>query len=167
MATQEVKSWINKIFFASLNNADFAQMESFCLLWNIFEKKVGNGSQESLGLVKIEKFIFDENITIDDSILQPCFDYFRSRYIENGETNSKFEKLNISNNKFKDIFKNILVNNNALEKEKILGISIIAYRIRNNSFHGTKGLSEISNQKDTFEYLNKFLMGFLDNFSLI
>jgi hypothetical protein len=60
MATQTVVNWINNKFSASRSKEDFEQMESFCLLWNVFEKRVENGQGSFEGLPTIEKFIFDK-----------------------------------------------------------------------------------------------------------
>ena len=170
MATQKVVDWINEKFFVTktYNKEDFEQMESFCLLWNLFEKKVADGSETSLGLSKIEKFATKNSqyINIDNTIMEDCFNYFQNRYIENGTTNAQFDNLKFRQNdtQYSDKLKNILTNNSmsSTESEKILGILTIAYRIRNNSFHGTKELPEIVNQKETFKHFNDFLMSFLN-----
>ena len=164
MATQTVVNWINTKFSATRSKEDFEQMESFCLLWNLFEKKVGNGSKTSVGLPAIKKYVTDnyQNINIDNAIMDSCFNYFQNRYIENGVSNNKLDTLFRSiptDEKHKNKLKKLLTKNSQQTKtfDKILGILTITYRIRNNSFHGTKGLPEIVNQKQTFEHLNDFL----------
>jgi hypothetical protein len=167
MATQEVVNWINNKIHSSRIKEDFEQMESFCLLWNIFEKKVDNTSTTPLGLSRIEKFIKgnSQNVNINNSVIDSVFSYFQNRYITTGRINSKFEKLfRPQDSNWKARLISILTDNqmSSTTKEKIFGILIIAYRIRNNSFHGTKELPEIVDQKETFEHLNNFLMNFLD-----
>jgi hypothetical protein len=171
MATQPVINWINGKFSADRNKEDFEQMESFCLLWNLFEKKVGSGN-----LSTIKDFITNEsqNINIDNAVMADCYKYFKDRYITTaGVTNEDFENLKFRDNKrekdFRDKLENILINGHATvsENERILGILTIAWRIRNNTFHGTKELPEIARQADTFKYLNEFLMQFLNGFNLL
>jgi len=167
MATQVIIDWFNSQFSATRNKVEFEQMESFCLLWNLFERKVGNNNN-SLGLSTIEKFIEDnsQQITVETTIMTNCYNYFQDRYLENDVTNAKFDNLRFRprdieyQNKLKKILESSPITAN--EEGKILGILTIAYRIRNNTFHGTKGLPEIADQKKTFEHLNNFLMNFLD-----
>ncbi|MDR1814924.1 MAG: hypothetical protein LBR18_08795 [Tannerella sp.] len=173
MATQRVINWINRKFSAYRSKNDFEEMESFCLLWNVFEKEAGNGQTTSLGLRRIETFISNVNIS-NHQIIKDGFDFFKRRYINinTGSTNRNFDTLfsrtpKKTEKNYKDRLEVFLTNNNASKKDMILGLSIIAYRIRNNSFHGTKGLDEIVTQQDTFKHLNDFLMEVLTGFNLI
>ena len=54
--------------------------------------------------------------------------------------------------------KNILSNNSANKEEILTSILLIAYRIRNNLFHGLKDFSLIDEQDEMFKVINLFLL---------
>jgi len=47
----------------------------------------------------------------------------------------------------------------------VKSLLFIAYRIRNNFFHGNKNLSDLFNQEDLFQQINQVLMDYLDDIS--
>ncbi len=117
----------------------------FAILWNYFEFNYCN---KNCSVSKINSL----DIYYNEEDLDDIFNYFKDRYIVNGEINNRFNKLNFNDNLKKHIKDNLLQ-----WKNKITTILHIIYRFRNNMFHWEKDIRFINEQKENFKRVNKFL----------
>lgn len=129
------------------------------LLFNLFEAKFANSNSSIQQIIKSFLDPFDpEEINCDY-----CFKFFEDRYIENDETNDKF-----NNNLFRDgesekKRKNEIKQNLLKGKNKLYTCLSIAYRFRNNLFHGNKAVFQVEQDKNCFQQINSLLENVLKN----
>lgn len=153
---------INDLIHIDFKIEEHPEFWNFLILWNLFECRLFGTS------FSISKAC-DLNLSPVDEVLKATLHYFQNRYIENGSTNSKFDKLEFRKGKNeKDIDKKSNVANILLEKQdeeltQTTAIQCIIYRLRNNLFHGIKSIESFPNQEDTFKIVNDFLLSCLEN----
>ncbi len=125
----------------------------FSLIWNIFEKKYFNKNAK---ISQVKKFI--ENIdSIDAGIPNDVFNYYKARYIFNSEETYLFKSFEFKSSKYKKITLQLLIEADS-EKEKLEALMYIAFRLRNNLFHGEKEVDKLYDQNENFKQMNSFLI---------
>lgn len=151
--------WINEKFGTEFTEEQLINVKDFSLLWNIFENLVCgnrcnvNRLEEKLNPIAFQIADFQEN-----------FEYFQNRYIENGTTNGRFEHLNFRNGDRKEFVANVLLGNENITSAKVLALTIIVYRFRNNLFHGLKNFIQIDQQEENFRNANQILKNILTHY---
>lgn len=136
------------------------------LLFNSFESK-------TKWYRYIEKFDLEKIYYLE------IFNYFKRRYVTDNKINEKFNGLfrdsyfspdnldendNESRNK-KRVIECLLGNNNQ-DKEKLATCLIIAYRFRNNIFHGKKHICELENYLGCYKVIIELFNNILIHFAL-
>jgi len=152
----DVLIWLEEDYFnhsASFDYYDIKPVLDFALMWNLFESKFCN-RDANVGC--LERISTEYVTLINDDIVNDCIEYFSNRYIRNNELNTTFNSVKIPPSKF-ELVKSVLIGQTADKKNKIEIILLIAYRFRNNLFHGEKELRKLSSQAENFEKLNRFL----------
>lgn len=150
-------NWINQNFGIQLDANDLESIKDFALIWNIFERFVCNNN---FTIAAVEQSILQKHLQSAD--FQEQFDYFKNRYIENGQSNNRFDNLHFRANDRKDFVRQVLLANNNTLQDMALAMSIIVYRFRNNFFHGIKDIQVINEQRTNFEQANSFLKSLLN-----
>jgi hypothetical protein len=151
--------WINGKFGTEFTEEQLINVKDFSLLWNIFENLVCgnhcnvNRLDERLNLIEFQIADFQEN-----------FEYFQNRYTENGTTNRRFEHLNFRNGDRKEFVANVLLGKENVTFAKVLALTIIVYRFRNNLFHGLKNFMQINQQEENFRNANQVLKTILTHY---
>lgn len=155
--------WIGSFlsFERKLTGDDIESVRNFSLLWNLFEGLVCNKNASAIAL---ENAVLDlqkrDKLKIDD--YDKFLQYFANRYIENGETNHRFDSLNLRHGDKPELVEAVLKGNETVPEKVLLGILIIVYRYRNNLFHGEKSIYDLPNQIDNFRNANQLLMVFME-----
>lgn len=154
-----MKDWINNRFGTDFSENDLLSIKDFSLIWNVFENVVCNNNC-SVGrlterLLPVQ-FEFDE--------FTGSFEYFKDRYVTDGAVNDRFEHLNFRNSDRRELVEEVLLGNNNEISSKVLALSIIVYRFRNNLFHGLKEIQFIDQQQANFENANLILKAILRHF---
>lgn len=145
------------------------------LLFNSFEEHINaiddysvyyeyNGSKKRKTVRKI--FLEKYNLNID--YYEETFAFFKSRYVTNGKLNKNFNGLfkNESNeniNHTETRITNYLLSNNISNEKKLETCLEIAYRFRNNIFHGGKIVSEFSKFNNCYIEIIKFFENILEH----
>ncbi|SFD43095.1 hypothetical protein [Algibacter pectinivorans] len=151
--------WINEKFGTEFTEEQLINVKDFSLLWNIFENLVCgnrcnvNRLDERLNPIEFQIADFQEN-----------FEYFQNRYTENGTTNVRFEHLNFRNGDRKEFVSNVLLGNENVTSAKVLALTIIVFRFRNNLFHGLKDFMQIDQQEENFRNANQVLKTILTHY---
>lgn len=111
----------------------------------------------------------DEKHGIDLTVFDFFGDYFCDRYIQkNNEMHiatHHFSQLRLGD-KYRDKVKESLVAykvKKQRDKDLLFAYLMIAYRFRNNMFHGSKGLINIDAYTSQFEIINKFFFVLLQH----
>ena len=152
-----MREWINQRFGINLNEEDLTSVKDFALIWNIFESYV---CLSNFRIQTVETEL--QNHQFDINEFQPFLDYFRNRYITNGNFNGRFPHLNFRPTDRQLLVEEVLRGNNVNPREIILALVIIVYRFRNNLFHGVKDIQVIDEQRDNFTNANALLRLLLD-----
>ena len=156
------KQRINDLLHVDFKLESYPEFWTFLILWNLFECRLFDTSfSVSKALAK--------NLIVPEGVLKEAMEYFKTRYVEDGKTNGKFDKLNFRQDKSgKDIDKkshvmNVLLGTKDDELTDSAAILCIVYRLRNNLFHGLKSVESFPNQEVTFKVVNNFLLSCLEN----
>jgi len=155
--------WISGFlsFRQKLTGEDIESVRNFSLLWNLFEGLVCN---KHASVAALENAVSDmqerHKLRIED--YDKFLKYFANRYIENGEINHRFGRLNLRQGDRRELVEAVLKGNETAPEKVLLAILIIVYRYRNNLFHGEKSIYDLPNQIDNFRNANQLLMVFME-----
>jgi len=136
--------------YEHLSKEERKAISDFALVWSLFEAQLldENGSSKKI-LEKCKDWSANEGI--DEITIDKHLSYFQNRYIENNETNNKFEHLHFRKNDFPDLVKETLKGNTNDASSKLACCLIIILRFRNNYFHGIKWAYQFKDQQENFE----------------
>jgi hypothetical protein len=153
-----MREWINQRFATNFSEEDLSSIKDFALIWNVFESHVCN-TNYSIQAVRQRIIARAMNAADFNNELQ----YFRQRYLNNGNFNQRFPHLNFRSAAQKTLVENVLVGTNTNNNDIIVALIYIVHRYRNNLFHGIKDMQHINQQRDNFNLANKLLQKFLDH----
>jgi hypothetical protein len=108
-----------------------------------------------------------ERSLMEQTIVDSVFTYFKDRYFPNGVMDEKFQTFKFGRNEnngriYKEFIQNKLCDSTPSIKDKIQSILYIAFRLRNNLYHGEKDVSTLYDQNENFKQINLFLMEVID-----
>ncbi len=155
--TIDLIQWINSRYGTNHTDEDISPVRDFTLLWNIFEREV---CDRSFRIEIVRRLINENNIQYEN--FRENYEYFFNRYVTNGQTNERFNSLNLRENDRPQFVQETLLDPNSNESHKILTCIIIVYRLRNNLFHGNKYIETINNQKENLINAINILVSFLN-----
>lgn len=142
--------------FSELAQEEIEAINNFSLLWSLFEAQVLNTSASANKIISKTNDWSQEN-RIHGLNLEPFTAYFRDRYVENGELNSRFNHLHFRPNDNQDLVENVLLEQTEEPEAVLSACLIIVLRFRNNFFHGIKWAYEMKDQKSNFEISSHLL----------
>lgn len=151
-------AWIKrKCFLKSLQEIE--EIRNFSLLWNYFETEIceKNGKYEKVAQY-VEQFAEMQFNKDQEEIIEVAFKYFKGRYeFDNQGGNELFETLGLPENLLQ-LLREELKESNASVHKKLIPLLKIAFRFRNNFFHGIKEIGEIKKYNQPFQKLNEILV---------
>ncbi len=158
---EDVLEWFESVYFNHSETFSYEELKpimGFPLLWNLFESELcsRNANYDCLNSISNR---FSTNLS-NDTIAE-CVEYFKDRYVQNGVLNSLFSSVNVPQNKM-DIINDVFIEDTTEKTRKIEALLIIAYRFRNNFFHGEKELRNLNSQRNNFMLLNKFISSIIE-----
>ena len=134
----------------------FDNIKNFLFFWSLFERElcsknanVNRICNEIDNLVKAR--------TLNPKEFNRIYNYFQKRYTTKGKINELFNQLRFGKSDRKVFVKTVLENDAPLINDVLKALLIIAYRLRNNLFHGTKRVELLSTQIDNFKVTNELL----------
>lgn len=151
--------WINARMGTELTEEGLTNVKNFSLLWNVFEKKVCDTRcsipilEKKLNLVDFDLNEFEEHL-----------EYFKNRYISEGQINQRFDHLRVNNLKYKGLVINVLLGDETEDSDIILALMVIVYRYRNNLFQGNKDILHLNTQEVNFHHANQILKKILNEY---
>ena len=148
---------LNAPGYEELSQEEKDAIMHFSLLWSLFEAQVLNTSASANSIeAKINTWLESGLLNADD--FEPFKSYFVERYIENGETNNRFEHLHLRNGDKPNLVKSVLNGEDNNISNVATALLIIVLRYRNNFFHGIKWAYQFNDQLDNFNTANNLLM---------
>ncbi|GJL66638.1 MAG: hypothetical protein NPIRA05_16090 [Nitrospirales bacterium] len=140
------------------------EIRNFSLLWNYFEAEAceKKGKYDSINQY-VKRFQATDFNEEQEGVIKDVFEYFKGRYEQNSHGENKlFETLGLGDCLLRELRSELNVANGSVQ-DKLVPLLKIAFRFRNNFFHGTKEIGEIKTYNLAFENLNKVLV-VLNNF---
>lgn len=143
----------------------------FTLIWNLFEKLV---CDRNAGLHRIRRHV-DQSIgrdKITGTDYDPFVEFFRARYRDPSEEFlisvllSSGRRPSLGDRDDIRLVKSVIKGDYSDTNNTIYGLLFIAYRVRNNLFHGEKTIDTLHLQKELFETVNAYLSKYMSDTAL-
>lgn len=147
--------------FANLTAAELQAIHDFSLVWSLFEAKVLNWSA-SANAITAKVLAWGRDGKLAGDPFAEATTYFQDRYFENGQPSYRFAHLHLRQNDRPDLVTRVLRGDAATSEQRAACALIVAYRYRNNLFHGQKWEYAIHEQKTNFEVASGLLMRAVD-----
>lgn len=155
-------SWAYTLSTDRLTEPEQKAFLSFMFFFNIFEAHLfENGHGVNDLLKKINDDLLKESwFNINDYSFYG--DFFKQRYVNaDGKQTSHFRLLQLNQSRKKAVFdilaKYKIADDNSNIPDLFRAYLEIAYRFRNNLFHGSKGVHSLSQYTDCIEKINNLL----------
>lgn len=160
------KTWLEKSrFYYEVDEAQLQSIFYFSLIWNIYEKELcGRHASIQTHPAKNSK---EYNNKIDENVLNSVFEFFKTRYISDGQPNSQYATFEFNSNLIKNEVVECLSGSKQSNEEKLKALLSIAFRLRNNLFHGVKVVHKLYEQNENFRQINLLLMALIDSSSRV
>ena len=144
-----------------IHELTYRQIVHFSLIWNLFERHAC-GRFASIPKIELSvKSAIAEN-RIETGQFAEHSAYFRHRAANYGHSIDDYvSALNPQDQKTKEILTGFLNGGSDNLRSEVTGLLVIAYRIRNNLFHGEKEVAYLHTQVELFRVVNSLLATYL------
>lgn len=142
--------------FSQLRPEELEAMNTFTIMWTLFEAQVLGTSASTKKLV-IKSQEWEAQGHLKENWLAPHLEYFRNRYFQNGEPTHRFEHLHLRDKDEPNLVRSVLSGSESSPGEKLAVMLIIVLRFRNNFFHGIKWAYQMQEQQENFEHASQLL----------
>jgi hypothetical protein len=147
--------------FSDLSPDEREAIFHFSLLWTIFEARALNTMASAKAIRELVAAWAQENRLNVDGFAEPLR-YFSARYFKDGEPTEKFHGLHLRQNDAPDLVRSVLRGDDQDATNRVVAALIVAYRLRNNLFHGVKWGYGIKDQLNNFLNASAALMAALE-----
>lgn len=147
--------------FDKLSPQEVEAVLHFALLWSFFEAKVLNTSASAAAIFNAVQG-WAQRGRLNANAFSESLTYFKDRYFKNGHATDHLHGLNLRNNDNRPLVESVLKGENNDPIGCVSALLIVAYRLRNNLFHGVKWAYGISDQLDNFTHANDALITALE-----
>ncbi|QGZ35681.1 hypothetical protein [Stappia indica] len=154
-------TWMNRRLAAyrNLTIQEKRAIRDFALLWSFFEE-MWLGNRGDVPRIRLE---VEARLAPDASMaaFEGALTYFSNRYVHAGNPSPAFAHLRVSANDRQYVL-DVLSGQNNEPRRVLAALLIIAYRLRNNFFHGEKAAYGYQGQLENFRHANAVLMQTMD-----
>jgi len=157
-------AWIGR-YFARPAPLDFEQLRpvlSFSLMWSLFDT-VACRRNASPQRIRDAVDRADGAGRLDPAVYGEFLQYFRDRYLRAGNIEDAFDRLLMTHRDSQVAVRRALIGDARDLNNIVYALLLIAHRIRNNLFHGNKGVATLHNQTELFRVVNCLLATFIDH----
>ena len=157
-------AWIDS-YFAQRARLDYEQLcpvVCFSLIWNLFET-VACRRMATVGSIRNAVDHADQTGRLDRARYLEFVEFFRDRYLRDGNIEHAFERLLMTNTESQVAVRRALVGEAQDLNNIVFALLMIAHRIRNNLFHGNKGVETLHTQTELFRVVNRLLATFIED----
>ena len=123
----------------TLQPATLDVVAGFTFLWNLFEGVACHGHVSVPALGQVAERIATSPLLAHDTV-EHSLSFYRFRYIDGDNMQERFYGLNFRQNDKQELVEAVLKGTEQNLISKLHALLIIAYRIRNNMFHGLKSV---------------------------
>lgn len=156
------KEWLAKNrFYYQVDETKLQNIFYFSLVWNIYEKEICDKD----GRIGIHPNEHSQKYSdkVDKKVLNSVFDYFKNRYVSNGQPAEHFKTFEFKSKRIKDDVFDCLTKDSPSSEQKVKTLLCIAFRLRNNLFHGQKQVDKLYEQNENFRQINLLLINLIDS----
>lgn len=147
--------------FRDFPEADRRAIFDFALLWSLFEAKImGNFARADRIRAKVDTWAADG--TLGTALYHAELTYFRNRYFADGALTDHFPHLDLRTSDHPELVRAVIEGTNDDPRDRMLGLLMIVWRLRNNLFHGAKWGYKLRGQQANFTNANRVLMRILE-----
>jgi hypothetical protein len=157
-------AWIDR-YFAEQARLDYDQLRPilcFSLIWNLFET-VACRRMATVRSIRQAVDHADQAGRLDRARYSKFVMFFRSRYVRDGDIEHAFERLLMTNMESQVAVRRALMGEAQDMNNIVFALLLIAHRIRNNLFHGNKGVETLHTQTELFQVVNRLLATFIED----
>lgn len=147
--------------FKHLSEDERNAIADFSLLWSLFESRILNtrGNVDNI-CQAVERWHSTGTLNADAFDTQLA--YFQERYYDEGRFTQHFRDLNLKNPDLERFVSAVIDSSDDDARSRMKAVLIIAFRYRNNLFHGVKWQYNLAGQLDNFTAANAILMKVLE-----
>jgi hypothetical protein len=156
--------WIDR-YFAGRARLDYDRLRPvlcFSLIWNLFETVACRRQANPTSIREAVDHAGDSG-RLKQATYSKYVDYFRERYLHDGDIDHVFAVLFMDHARSKTVVRGVLLGEMHDLNNMVYALLLIAHRIRNNLFHGNKGIETLHTQTDLFRVVNRLLATFLED----
>ena len=156
--------WIDR-YFAGRARLDYDGLRPvlcFSLIWNLFETVACRRQANPTSIREAVDHAGDSG-RLKQATYTKYADYFRGRYLHDGDIDHVFAVLFMDHAGSKTVVRGVLLGEMHDLNNVVYALLLIAHRIRNNLFHGNKGIETLHTQTDLFRVVNRLLATFLED----
>lgn len=143
--------------FSGLSSEERGLLMDFALLWSLFEGEVLN-SAASVNTIEQAVQRWNQAGLLSPQTFAAAAGYFRERYYADGAFTYRFDHLHLERSGNPQVVRNVLSGQDSAPSSIASAMLIIAYRYRNNLFHGVKWVYQLQEQEQNFSRANETLM---------
>lgn len=157
------KEWLqNNRYYSELDEDKLKSVLYFSLIWNVYEKELCDKDGKIRQHPEEHSETFAEKL--NSNLLAGVFGYFKNRYVSNnGLPTEHFNTFEFQIEQVKTEVYGYLSSANPSNKDKLKALLCIAFRLRNNLFHGIKDVEKLYEQNENFRQINLLLMNLIEN----
>lgn len=141
----------------------------FTLLWNLFERELHDRFVDARKIREVIE-VHDNQGRLDSSAFEPHLEFFRERYPDFSQDEILHRRLSPAAHRRSrtagfDEAVNVrrVLNGELTDGANIIyALMYVAYRVRNNLFHGEKDVRTLHLQDDLFRTVNSYLAIYLE-----
>jgi len=155
------KEWLeNNRYYEKIDDSKLYSIFYFSLIWNIFEKELcDKDGRISVHPTKLSTR-YAEKANKDH--VSNIFGYFQDRYVLNENKTEKYQSFEFKSVDIKnEVFECLIIDKPTVE-QKLKTLLQIAFRLRNNLFHGEKQVAILYEQNENFRQINLLLTHLID-----
>lgn len=147
--------------FCDLPESDRRAIFDFAFLWSLFEAQI---MENSASTTRIRERIdaWAARGELEAERFDAELDYFRARYFADGALTHHFPFLNLRAADHPVLVRAVVSGENNDPRDRMLGLLMIIWRLRNNLFHGEKWAYKLRDQLGNFTHANRVLMRLLE-----
>lgn len=155
--------WLqNNRYYHELDESKLKSVFYFGLIWNVYEKELCDQDGKIRQHSEDHSMIFAEKL--NPNLLARVFGYFKNRYVSNnGLPTEHFKTFEFQIEHVKTEVYGYLSSANPSNRDKLKALLCIAFRLRNNLFHGIKDVDKLYEQNENFRQINLLLMNLIEN----
>lgn len=157
------KEWLKtNRYYDSIDESKLENIFYFTFVWNIFEKECCN-KKAKIGSHP-RNIASNLQTHLSEDVINHIYTYFRDRYVINETVNDIFNSFDFSSHGqvYKTFVEEKLLNTESSHQDKIQALLYIAFRLRNNLYHGEKEVKKLYEQNENFRQINILLMAIID-----